>query len=164
MKKRLFILGTLTALLFTGIAVAQVIHGAWPASEYGRFVGPGSLLHQTAHTTTNAGTTAISFTIAPARDFELIGIRATVTEDGAVEALTSSLLTAKLDAFLGSAYDHTIFSEDLSIVGTGIMIIYDPPIPILASDELDISFDDTGSSDDDMVGVEVMYRYIGAAP
>jgi len=154
--------------LVAGFLLAGLVaYAEWstPTDEYGKFVGPGQIKQAYGATTTNTGTTAIDFTLAPGRTFELLAVRVTVTAGIDEVALTSEVnLEVKVDSELGAAYDHIILSEDLSLIDTGLLITYDPPIPFVATDEIDVDYDDTENSGDDLVGVELLYRNIGAAP
>jgi len=158
----------LKALLLAAAPLVLVVaaYAEWstPTDEYGKFVGPGQLKSYTAVTTTDIDTTAIAATLAPGRTFELLAVRATVADGGDTTAATSNNIQIKIDSYSGAAYDHIIFLEDVSTVGTGIQVVYDPPMPFVATDELDITFDGTSTGDDDLLGIELVYRYIGAAP
>lgn len=161
----------LIALAPVVLVVAAYAEWSTPTDEYGKFVGPGQI-KSAGYTTAAIGTTAISDTLAPGRTFELIAIRATVTdigdgeEDGNVVGQSANL-TVTIDSSLGAAYDHLLFSEDISTLEPGIMMTFSPPIPFVATDELDIAYDGTAGgagTDQEALGVELLYRYIGAAP
>ena len=152
-------LWALLGLCVIAMGVTQVME----VDDNGKYVGRGDLLSG-VFTTAAAGTTAISGTLAPGRSFELLAVRVTITDGGDETAQDQSAnLSLKMDSANGAAYDHILFLEDYELLGTGIQIVYDSPIPFTGADEIDVAFDATVGGDDEIVGVELVYRNAGAS-
>jgi len=157
MTSKVFLWGLLACSVVL-LGVTQVME----VDDNGKYVGRGDLMSD-VHTTAAAGTTEIAGTLAPGRSFELLAIRVTITDGGDETAQDQSAnITLTMDSASGAAYDHLIFSEDYELLGDGIQVVYDPPIPFSGADEIDVEFDATAGADDEIVGIELVYRNAGA--
>ena len=96
-----------------------------------------------------ASSSAIAFTVAPGRAWQLKQIMCHLDAGGAASAFT-----ATLDAAAGANYDAVLYSTSMGSV-TSLVRTFDPPIELKAGDEVDIAYANGSSA---AFGVTVVYR------